>query len=74
MSQSFPTNMILLFIFTLGESYLVSYITSMYTPESVLLSAVATAAATFGITFYALTSKSDFTSYLHSFYGKYQLT
>jgi FtsH-binding integral membrane protein len=36
----------------------------------VLLAAVATAAATFGITFYAMTTKSDFTSWMNSFYGK----
>ncbi len=41
----------------------------MYTPESVLLSAVATAAATFGITFYAMVSKSDFTKWMNSFYA-----
>lgn len=42
----------------------------MYEPASVLLSAVATAAATFGITFYAMTAKSDFTKWMSSFYGK----
>ena len=42
----------------------------MYEPESVLMSAVATAGATLGITFYAMTTKSDFTKKLHSFYGK----
>ncbi len=41
----------------------------MYTPESVLLSAVATAAATFGITFYTMVSKSDFTKWMNSFYA-----
>ena len=70
MSTSFPTNMILLGIFTLGESYLVSVVTSVYTEESVLMAAVATAAATFGITFHAMTSKSDDTEYFHCFYGK----
>ena len=65
--------MILLGVFTLCESYLVSAITSLYTPESVLMSAVATAAATFGITFHALTTKSDYTEYLHSIYGTFLL-
>lgn len=41
----------------------------MYEPASVLLSAVATAAATFGITFYAMTAKSDFTKWMSSFYA-----
>lgn len=65
--------MILLGIFTLGESYLVSSITSIYEPESVLMSAVATAGATVGITFYAMTTKSDFTKLAHSFGGKISL-
>ena len=34
----------------------------MYTPESVLLSAIATLSATLGLTYYAMTTKDDFTS------------
>lgn len=49
---------------------MVSMITNFYTPESVLLSAVATLAATLGITLYAITTKTDFTSTMHNFYGK----
>lgn len=60
-SMKSPHNIVLLAIFTISESYLVSAITSLYTPESVLMSAVATGAATFGITFHALTTKSDYT-------------
>jgi hypothetical protein len=41
----------------------------MYTPESVLLSAVATLSATLGITFYALTTKTDFTNFMQGAYG-----
>lgn len=67
--QKYPTNIAILAAFTLGESYLVSSICGMYEPASVLLAAVATAAATFGITFYAMTSKSDFTQWMSSFYG-----
>lgn len=66
--------MALLGVFTIAESYLVSAITMMYTPESVLMSAVATGAATFGITFHALTTKSDYTEHAHSFYGTKHLT
>ena len=58
-------------LFTLCESYLVSVITSIYTPESVLLAAVATVAATLGITFYAMTSKSDFTDFSNSVTGNF---
>jgi FtsH-binding integral membrane protein len=43
----------------------------MYTPESVLLSAVATLAATLGVTFYALTTKTDFTSMGNSVTGNF---
>ncbi len=61
--------MALLGAFTIAESYLVSSICGMYEPESVLLAAVATAAATFGITFYAMVTKADFTKWMTSFYG-----
>ena len=33
------------------------------------MSAVATGAATFGITFHAMTTKSDYTQFVHSIYG-----
>jgi len=49
-------------LFTLFESYLVSYICSIYTPDSVLLAASATLAATVGLTYYAMTTKEDLTS------------
>lgn len=35
--------------------------------------AIATAAATFGITFYAMTTKKDFTQIIHLVGGKYKL-
>lgn len=68
--QTYPTNLLILGAFTIAESYIVSSICSIYEPESVLLAAVATAAATFGITFYAMTTKQDFTKWMTSFYGK----
>lgn len=74
LSTKTPHNMILLGVFTLSESYIVSCITSLYTPESVMMAAVATGAATFGITFHALTTKSDYTQHVQSFYGKKTLT
>ena len=55
-------------IFTLCESYLVSYVCQMYTSDSVLLAASATLAATIGLTYYAMTTKEDMTSM--SFVGK----
>lgn len=56
-------------LFTVCESYMVSAITSMYTPESVLLCAAATVAATVGLALYAMTTKSDFTSVGNSVTG-----
>ena len=48
-------------VFTLCESYLVSYICQIYTADSVLLSATATLSATLALTYYAMTTKEDFT-------------
>lgn len=59
----------LLGLFTVCESYLVASFTSMYTAESVILAAAATAAATLGVTSYALFTKNDFTTFYHSFSG-----
>ena len=61
-SKSAPTNYIVMGVFTLCESYLVAFICSMYTPDSVLLAAAATCAATIGLTYYAMTTKEDMTS------------
>ena len=55
-----PINAILLIVFTLAESYIVSFICSLYTPESVLNAAIATLGATIGLTAYAIKTKSDF--------------
>lgn len=68
-SKTFPNNMGWLGLFTLCESYLVSFLTSIYTPESVFLCAAATVAATLGLAFYAMTTKSDFTSIGNSVTG-----
>jgi hypothetical protein len=58
-----PTNYILLFSFTLTEAYIVSYITTMYDPDTVLMAASMTAAITIALTLYAITTKTDFTYY-----------
>jgi hypothetical protein len=42
--------------FTFCESILVGYVCTGYDPASVLLSAVATLAATLGLTYYAMTT------------------
>jgi hypothetical protein len=64
---------VLLGTFTIAQSYLVSSICGIYEPATVLLSAVATAAVLFGITLYAITTKSDFTKWLNTFYGNKNL-
>ena len=69
--KSYPQNMILLGIFTLSESYLASSICGYYTPESVFQAAVLTTAATCGLTWYAWTTKNDFTKFAHFFYGSF---
>ena len=68
LSRQVPTNYYLMGLFTLFESYLVSYVCYMYTPDSVMLAASATLAATVGLTYYAMTTKEDFTSM--AFVGK----
>lgn len=68
-SKSFPLNFAVLALFTLGESYMVSTVCSMYTASSVLLSAVATLSATLGLTYHAITTTEDYTSYRSSAKG-----
>lgn len=61
LSKTVPVNYLLLLAFNLFESYMVSYICTLYTPESVVLAAAATLASTISLTFYAYTTKRDFT-------------
>jgi len=61
MARSVPTNYYLLTIFTVCEAYLVGYITSFYTPTSVLMCALLTLSLTITLTIYACTTKTDFT-------------
>ncbi len=56
-----PTNYILLGAFTLFESYLVSAICSMTSPRIVFMAAAMTVALTLALTYYACTTKDDFT-------------
>jgi FtsH-binding integral membrane protein len=69
-SKTFPNNMAWLGLFTLCQSHLVSITTSLYTPETVFLCALATVAATLGLALFAMTTKSDFTSIGNSVTGK----
>jgi protein lifeguard len=61
LSRSVPTNYILLTIFTVCEAYLVGFISARYDPEVVLAAAFMTAGITAGVSWYAWTTKSDFT-------------
>lgn len=61
--------MIILAIFTLAESYIVSSVCAFYDPTVVLLSAGITASATIGITLYAIFSKTEFTTYWQGLTG-----
>ena len=54
--------MILMGIFTIGEGVLVGVCTALYQTDIVLLALGITAAVTFALTAFALTTKSDFTS------------
>ena len=61
-ARTVPLNYILLAIFTISESYLVSCITMGYEPKMVATAAVMTAAVTLSLTAYAFSDKSkDFT-------------
>ena len=70
LSQLFPVNFLFLFCFTVCEAYMVSVFCTIYTPESVMQAAVATCAATLGLTFYAMNTKDDFTECSHFMAGK----
>ena len=61
LARSVPINYILLFSFTLFESYSVSAITSVYRSDVVVAAAAITLAVTLGLTLYAFKTKSDFT-------------
>lgn len=60
-ARSVPTNYILLGVFCLCQSYIVSCVTAFYPPESVLIAATITAFMTIGLSMYALFTKTDFT-------------
>lgn len=70
LTKETPINYILLFGFTICESYSVSLVCSFYTPDSVLMAAITTCAATIGLTAYAIKTKSDFTECAHFLMGK----
>jgi len=60
-ARSYPTNLILLAIFTLFESVIVGCISSVYDTETVLIAVVITSVVVVGITIFAFQTKIDFT-------------
>merc|ERR1719158_89278 len=59
--RKYPTNYILLFVFTIFEAVLVGFVSAMYTAGSVALCAGITALIFLALTVYAWTTKTDFT-------------
>ncbi|CAG7699652.1 unnamed protein product [Allacma fusca] len=61
--RKFPLNFILLFLFTVIESFLVGAVSSFYQAESVLLAAGITVVICFSLTVFAFQTKIDFTGW-----------
>jgi FtsH-binding integral membrane protein len=61
MARRVPTNYILLGIWTVSFSYMVGFITSNYTPLTVIASAIMTVGIVVALTVYAFNTKKDFT-------------
>ena len=61
-ARNVPLNYILLLVFTLTECYMVSFITGLTDPATVLMAGGLTAAITISLTVYAFTTKTDFTT------------
>ena len=56
-----PYNYILLFLFTLFESYTISCVTALYDPDVIAIAAGCTCGLTLALTLYAFLTKTDFT-------------
>merc|ERR1712216_1007460 len=61
--RSFPTNYIVLLLFTTFEGVLIGFVSAQYTEGSVGLCLAITAAILVGLTIYAWTTKTDFTGF-----------
>lgn len=60
-ARSVPANYILLLVFTISMSWVVAFISSMYSPPIVATAALLTALMMIGLTTYACLAKTDFT-------------
>ena len=65
--KTVPTNYILLGVFTMCVSWMVGFICSLSNPKTVMEATVLTAGMTVAISFYAMTTKTDFTNSIFSF-------
>jgi len=63
LGKNYPTNYILLFIFTIATGGLVGAVSACYTSGTVFMCAAMTVVIFFSMTLYAWTTKNDFTGY-----------
>ena len=61
LSRKVPTNFILLSIFTLAFSYIVTMTTAEFPPQTIMIAALLTCGIVVALTVYACTTKTDFT-------------
>lgn len=62
-ARKVPYNYVFLLLVTVCEAVMVGFVCALYTAESVMLALLETAVIFFGLTFYACTTKSDFTGF-----------
>ena len=60
-ARKVPTNYILLLVFTLCETFMLSFVCAHYPASNVITAAAMTAVVTVALTIYAFNTKSDFT-------------
>ena len=60
-ANKFPNNYIFLLIFTISESIMVSFFTTFCPPRDVLIAIALTAIIVLSLTYYSVTTKTDFT-------------
>jgi FtsH-binding integral membrane protein len=60
-ARKYPQNYVFLLLVTVCESVIVGFISAMYTTQSVVMMMALTAGIFLGLTFYAMTTKTDFT-------------
>jgi len=63
LARKYPTNYIFLFTFTVFEAVIVGFVSAQYSPQSVLLCAVATMLIFVSLSIFAWKSKTDFTGF-----------